>query len=139
MSKPRETRLGCYAVIVDGSKMLLCRLSDTLPNQGKWTLPGGGLDFGETLEAALEREVLEETGLVVKGKELLFHNSRFTEFEDRDQHWFQFLFSVEVIGGELTHEIDGSTDLVEWVEMDTLNQGNAVDIVHFALNVAKRL
>lgn len=138
MSKPKETRLGCYAVIHDEEKLLLCRLCDGLSHHGKWTLPGGGLEFGETIEEAMVREVEEETGLHVVAKDLLSHHSRVSEFADKSLHIFQFLLGVEVVGGELRNEIGGSTDLVEWVSVDTIDHDNAVDIVHYALQVLGR-
>ncbi len=133
MSKPRETRLGCYAVIHDEEKLLLCRLCDGLAHHGKWTLPGGGLEFGETIEEAMVREVEEETGLHVIAKSLLSHHSRISEFDDKSMHIFQFLLDVEIKGGTLRNETGGSTDLVEWVPLSTITQDNAVDIVHYAL------
>ncbi|MEO1088763.1 MAG: NUDIX domain-containing protein, partial [Acidobacteriota bacterium] len=52
-----KTRLAAYAVIVEDNRLLLCRISPQIPaHAGKWTLPGGGLDFGETPEAAVVRE-----------------------------------------------------------------------------------
>ncbi len=53
------------AVIVDGNRVLLVKRGQE-PLRGAWTLPGGAVEVGETLDAALAREVLEETGLSVE-------------------------------------------------------------------------
>lgn len=50
-------------VFVEGRVVLVKRRHE--PLAGQWSLPGGGLELGETLEAGVAREVLEETGLVV--------------------------------------------------------------------------
>ncbi|MEI8283283.1 MAG: NUDIX domain-containing protein [Armatimonadota bacterium] len=138
MPKVQTTRIGCYAVIVEDYKILLCRLSEGLTHQGRWTLPGGGLEFGEALEAGLQREVREETGLDVTTKALLAHHSGLWQLPEKEIHSFQFLFSVEIIGGNLTHEQNGSTDRAEWVEFDSITAENSVDIVHQALGLAKQ-
>lgn len=104
-------------------------------HRGKWTLPGGGLNFGESLEQALEREVFEETGLTVTANKLLTHNSHVWEFPDKSLHGFQFLFSVTNIQGNLRHETKGSTDLVAWVDIEGLTEDNSVDIVRQALGI----
>ena len=54
-------RVSVNAYIVQNDRILLQRRSDN----GNWNLPGGGVEIGETLEVALHREVLEETGLTV--------------------------------------------------------------------------
>ena len=129
MNKPQVTRIGCYAVISEQSNVLLCRLCDGLDHHGKWTLPGGGLNFGETLEEAVVREVQEETGLEVTVRSLLSHSSSLWKFPDKQMHSFQFLFSVNIVDGYLTHEVNGSTDRVEWIDLNSVTENNAVDIV----------
>jgi ADP-ribose pyrophosphatase YjhB (NUDIX family) len=60
-----ETRLGAYAYCVrtDGA-LLLARMAPDSPDAGWWTLPGGGVEFGEHPDDAVLRELREETGLI---------------------------------------------------------------------------
>lgn len=61
------------AVLVRDGLVLLVRRAQAEPfGPGVWEFPGGKLDFGETLEQALTREVAEETGLQVEAGPLLF-------------------------------------------------------------------
>ena len=62
---PERPIVGVGAVIVDEGKVVLIRRTHE-PLQGQWSLPGGMVEIGETLEAALMREMAEETGLTVK-------------------------------------------------------------------------
>ncbi len=61
---PERPIVGVGAVIVDEGKVVLVRRRYE-PLKGHWSLPGGMVEIGEALEAALTREMLEETGLVV--------------------------------------------------------------------------
>jgi 8-oxo-dGTP diphosphatase len=61
---PDRPIVGVGAVIVSGGKVVLIRRRYE-PLKGQWSLPGGMVEVGETLEAALAREMLEETGLVI--------------------------------------------------------------------------
>lgn len=54
------------AVIFDDRDRVLLVKRKYEPLAGQWSLPGGGLEVGETLAAGVAREVLEETGLVVE-------------------------------------------------------------------------
>ncbi|MCR6727387.1 NUDIX hydrolase [Agrobacterium fabrum] len=58
--------LAASAVILDGQKRILLVQRANPPDKGCWTLPGGRVDPGETLELAAISEIFEETGLVVR-------------------------------------------------------------------------
>src|SRR5690606_13750771 len=58
------TRVAAYGACLDaGGRILLARLAPGYPGGGRWTLPGGGVEWGESPEDAVRREVAEETGL----------------------------------------------------------------------------
>jgi ADP-ribose pyrophosphatase YjhB (NUDIX family) len=56
------SRTGVYAVALQDGKLLLVQQRKG-PHAGKWDLPGGKMEFGETVEETLRRELLEEVGL----------------------------------------------------------------------------
>jgi 8-oxo-dGTP diphosphatase len=63
---PTRPVVGVGAVVLmDDGRVVLVRRGHE-PLKGQWSLPGGGLELGETLQAGTAREVLEETGLVVE-------------------------------------------------------------------------
>ena len=59
---PERPIVAVGAVIVDGDRVLLVKRGQE-PLKGEWSLPGGVVEIGETLDAALVREVREETSL----------------------------------------------------------------------------
>ncbi|WP_052354928.1 NUDIX domain-containing protein [Candidatus Protochlamydia sp. R18] len=63
-------RHGAYGVVLQDAKILLTQ-KKTGPYQGLWGLPGGAIEFGETPEETLKRELLEESSLEILGLELL--------------------------------------------------------------------
>jgi 8-oxo-dGTP diphosphatase len=77
--RPQWQRVAAYAVIVRtgeaGDEVLLSRLAPRLSAEERWTLPGGGIDFGEHPRDAVVREVYEETGLHATVGELAWVDS----------------------------------------------------------------
>jgi ADP-ribose pyrophosphatase YjhB (NUDIX family) len=59
-------------IVVCAARVLLCRRASA-PAAGRWTLPGGFMESGETLEAAAARETSEETGVSVNPQALRFY------------------------------------------------------------------
>ena len=68
---PDAPRVAVGALVVHQNKVLLI-LRGKAPAKGMWAVPGGSVNIGETLQAAAEREVLEETGLQIKAGEVIY-------------------------------------------------------------------
>ena len=62
---PESPVIGVGGVIFEGDTVLLARRNQD-PGKGVWTLPGGVVELGETLEAALRREILEEASITIE-------------------------------------------------------------------------
>lgn len=62
---PQHPLVGVGGVVIDGGRALLIRRGG-VPARGEWSIPGGLLEVGETLERGVARELAEETGLEVR-------------------------------------------------------------------------
>lgn len=75
MAGGKTTGVAVKGLVVYDGKALLLKRSDYDPfGAGQYELPGGRLEFGEDLEAALKREIMEEAGLQVTVERLLYAN-----------------------------------------------------------------
>jgi ADP-ribose pyrophosphatase YjhB (NUDIX family) len=103
LGKDGKLRLGCSAVVLDEKreKALLTRRTDN----GRWCVPGGGMEPGESAAEACAREVFEETGLRVRVQRLVGVYSdpdQLVVYPDGEKAHFVVLgFEAEVTGGEL--------------------------------------
>lgn len=96
-----NVRVTCDAAIFDNEqKILLTKRRDN----GLWTVPGGSLNAGESVTEACEREVLEETGLIVRATRLIAVYSsphRVCVYPDNTWQHVEMFFAAEILGGSL--------------------------------------
>ena len=100
---PTRPYLAVSAAIVRDDRVLIVRRART-PAHGLYTLPGGGVELGETLEEAVIREVREETALDVAPVELVgFRQAIARDAAGRIERHFVILpFAACLIGGEIS-------------------------------------
>ena len=138
--KPRRSRTSAYALIHDSNRILLCRLSKEVPRwEGCWTLPGGGLTFGESPEAAVVREVEEETGLIVEVGSVAAIDSLHDPSGSEDFHGIRIIYHVDVIGGRLRHETSGSTNCCAWHQLHPTPEIALVDLAAVGIRIAQKV
>jgi 8-oxo-dGTP diphosphatase len=111
---PDHPRVGVGAVVLREGRVLLVRRG-AAPAQGLWAIPGGGLRLGETLQQGAEREILEETGIVVRAGAPVFTCDSF----DRDgEGRFRFHYViVDMAADYVSGEVKAADDALEarWV------------------------
>jgi 8-oxo-dGTP diphosphatase len=117
---PARPIVGVSAVIFDAGHVLLV-LRGHAPMQGEWSLPGGALEVGETLEEGVKREVLEETGLIVKPVVIVEVFDRISR-DDAGRVQFHYVlvdYLCRVIGGSPKFASDAAD--LRWAALDDLD------------------
>src|SRR5882762_3186620 len=117
---PERPIVAVGAVILDGARVLLVKRGQE-PLKGEWSLPGGAVESGETLDAALAREVREETCLdVVVGPVVEVLDSIRRDAEGRaEYHYIIIDYACRVRGGTPTAAARGTDAAdVRWVPID---------------------
>jgi len=102
-SYPSRPYLAVSAAIIRDGKVLIVRRARP-PAHGVFTLPGGGVEAGETLREAVAREVLEETGLVIEPIALAGHREVIARDGDGkvERHFVILSFAARWLSGEVT-------------------------------------
>ena len=119
-----DIRIGVYAVIIRDNKILLARQWDG------YSIIGGGVEKGETLEEAFVREVEEETGLHAQSGRLIHHATTFfkRDKDSRARQSYQFYFTHNDLSGEMNNskitdsEKTYTDDIPEWVDLDEIDK-----------------
>jgi 8-oxo-dGTP diphosphatase len=137
------TRVAAYALCHDDGRILLTRFAAPgHPDHGKWTMPGGRMEWGETIRETAHRELLEETGLTAALGEVAGVYSRWFTAEESVRrepgHLVGIVFHASRLTGELRKEFDDddTTDAAQWFPIDGVEALPHVDLVDFALALA---
>lgn len=112
-----DPRLGCGAMIIQDGKLLLLRRLRA-PEAGCWGLPGGKVDAFETVPAAVAREVLEETGLVIHHPTLLCVVDQIDRAAGT--HWVAPVYTVSGFTGQPVLQEPHKHSGLDWFPLDAL-------------------
>ncbi len=120
---PDHPIVGVGAVILRQGKLLLEKRGNE-PAKGKWSIPGGVVELGESLEAAVIRETKEETGLDVEAPCLVdVVDQMDLDEEGRVKYHFVIVdYLLQVKGGE--PKADSDADELQWVALDEVEKYN---------------
>ncbi len=142
---PLSPMVGVGAVVLLGNRALLVRRAQA-PLAGEWSLPGGAVELGETLEQAIVREVVEETGLTVRPVKVL----KVLDYIERDSdggvrfHYVlvDFLCRIRLHDGQGTEAmaddaVQAASDVsdVRWASVEGLRTSNDFQLAERTLGV----
>jgi 8-oxo-dGTP diphosphatase len=116
-----QLRVRVCGICVQDHKMLLINHSGMNESQEFWAPPGGGLQFGETIEECLKREFLEETNTIISVGELL----TVREFIKLPLHAIEFFYNVKIESGEVEKGYDPEMKTqiiqdIQWLSFDEI-------------------
>ena len=140
-SSEERVYLGAYGLCRDqNDRLLLTRLIKG-PDVGRWTLPGGGILWGEHPDQAVMREMEEETGLV--DLNLISVAAIYSYFYDQTPanplpplHHVGIIYHLETESYQLQIEKEGTTDLCQWLTESEARSLPQTPLGDFGINLA---
>lgn len=119
---PDFPRVGVGAIVIKDDKVLLVKRGIP-PSKGLWAIPGGHIELGETLQETAEREILEETGIVIRAKKPVY-TFDLIERDDTGKIRFHYIV-VDLMAEYVSGEPLGADDALEarwlsWEEIEAL-------------------
>ncbi|MFE8696095.1 NUDIX hydrolase [Cytobacillus sp. FJAT-53684] len=103
-----------YVLLFDEQDENVLLVKNIGENSSYYTLPGGAVERGETLEEAAIREVKEETGFAVEIDGIFSVSEAF--FEERGHHVIFFTFRGKIIGGEMNISMPEEIEEITWMD-----------------------
>jgi len=114
-------------LVLKEGKILLCKRSKKILEAGKWGLLGGFVERDETLQEAVKREVMEESGYQVQNIKLLtIRDNPDRPHEDRQN--ISFVFLAEAIDKIADH--DWEVEDLQWFDFDDLPEKEKIVFDH---------
>ena len=116
---PHQPRVAVGVVVVHRSSVLLVKRGQE-PSRGLWSIPGGLIELGESLEEAARREVMEETGIQVRIEKLLGVANNIVQ-DDEGKTRFHYVL-IDYLAQPLTMRVKAESDAAEakWVHFKDL-------------------
>lgn len=106
----------------------------------KWEVPGGKIEFGETPEDAVKRELIEETGYNAKVKEIIpYSNVSMWEYPDYVQHTVIFFYICDLENNEHIDMRDNRINTYKWITSEELEKYNFLPGNKEAIEIAIKM
>ena len=137
----QRIHIGAYGYCLDPyGRLLLARVSEG-PDHGSWTLPGGGVMWGEDPKMAVLREMEEETGLEDLGIVSIaaIYSHVYDPVQDdplSNLHHLGIVYHLDLDSYDLKNEKDGTTDLCQWVTESDVRVLPLTPLGEFGVNLA---
>ena len=135
---PEAPIVGVGAIIFNDENQILLIQRGQEPLKGEWSLPGGALELGETLEQGIGREVREETGLEVEPVQIVEVFDRIVHDEAGlvRFHYVLVDYLCRVTGGILCCASDAAAG--RWVSREELNANSIYRVAPFTVAVIEK-
>jgi len=126
MGNKNSIQLGVGAVVFNDDAILLVKRRNP-PHQHQWAIPGGKVNYGESLKNAVKREILEETGVLIDVQEPVytFEVIETDEKNNATLHYVVIDYTARYLSGKLKAADDA--EQAEWI---TRERFHALDISH---------
>ena len=116
---PQHPMVGVHTLVLKEGQMLLIKRAKE-PSKGKWSLPGGRIELGETIHEAAKREMLEECAIEIDIERVLdVAESIIKDEEDRIQYHFALIYLLAHYSGGVAKAQSDAED-VRWVTTEEL-------------------
>jgi ADP-ribose pyrophosphatase len=132
---PTAPKAAVGAVVIEEGRVLLVKRKYP-PKKGKWAIPGGSVNLGETLQAAAEREIKEETGLTIEAREPVY-TFDLIERDPEGKILFHYVIvdlRAKYVSGDL-HPADDVSD-AGWFSPEEINH---LDISESTIKLLRKL
>jgi len=125
------------AIFNDDGKLFITKRGPGVQNdKGKWEIPGGAVEFGETCKQAVKREIKEENDIDIEVLELLGVHDHI--LPDEGQHWFSPTYICRIVRGEpKILEPDKCTD-IGWFTVEETEQLDISSVTQHDIELLKK-